>query len=824
MTRFKRPSIVGWAVTPAFLVCSFSVLACTCQAEDTWPPAPLLKAKADDAVGELPPSVTAERISAGRWLCTFRFRPPDGAKRVTLAGTFNGWNRDAHPLVADKQKGDWLARVELSAGVHLYKFVVNGNQWQADSRNPDSVDDGHSGQNSVLRLGRLARLDESSARVGDGQIEALALEHRPERPLYFQRLAGDRALFRLRTLAHDVDRVWIVIADHGKTELVAINGDKRFALWEGIARVPSSSASKLKYTFILSDGSLQGSGPDTFGVPVSAEVVFNTPEWAKHAIWYQIFPDRFRNGQTSNDPSPVLPWTMDWFSKAPWEGKDGETFYQHFVFWRFYGGDIDGLEEKLGYLKDLGVNAIYLNPVFKAWSNHKYDATSYLHIDDHFGTKGDYEAAAAKEDLLDPATWTWTESDKRFLRFLKTAHGMGFKVIIDGVFNHVGRRHAAFQDVQRNGQASPYADWFNVTSWEPFEYSGWGGYGELPEFRKSPVGLASESAKQHIFNVTRRWMDPDGDGDPSDGIDGWRLDVPNEIPAPFWVEWRTLVKSINPDAYITGEIWDRADLWLDGKHFDAVMNYEFSRAAVAWAFDRKHKISPSEFDQRLRDLRLAYPLEATLVLQNLMGSHDTDRAASMAHNPDRAYDHANRLQDNGPNYSNAKPAPDEYARVRLTALLQMTYVGAPMVYYGDEVGMWGADDPTNRKPMLWKDLQPYEKPEENFVMEDHLDWYKRVIALRNAHPALRTGAFRTLLADDQADVWAFLRCNEDEQLIVALNASTEAREVAVPLPLSAPSTWTGVFGTDKQFGKLKGCLMIHVPALGGVVLHTPTPK
>ena len=319
-------------------------------------------------------------------------------------------------------------------------------------------------------------------------------------------------------------------------------------------------------------------------------------------------------------------------------------------------------------------------------------------------------------------------------------------------------------------------------------------------------------------------MDPNGDGDPSDGIDGWRLDVPNEIPEHFWVEWREVVKSVNPNAYTTGEIWDQAGLWLDGRHFDAVMNYPFARAVVSWIMDRDWKIKVSEFDRRLRELRLAYPLPATQVLQNLMDSHDTDRLVSMAINPDRAYDHANRAQDNGPDYNNAKPDELAYRKARLAALLQMTYVGAPMVYYGDEAGMWGADDPSCRKPMLWKDLEPYEDPDENFVMEDHLEFYRKVIHLRRAHPALRTGAFQTLLNDDGEDVWVFLRWDDDEQLIVALNASDQDREVSVSLPDGSPNQWKAIFGVDGEMSATGGKMGLHVPALGGVVLHSPTPK
>ena len=297
--------------------------------------------------------------------------------------------------------------------------------------------------------------------------------------------------------------------------------------------------------------------------------------------------------------------------------------------------------------------------------------------------------------------------------------------------------------------------------------------------------------REHIFAVTRRWMDPDGDGDPSDGIDGWRLDVPNEIAASFWVEWRALVKSINPEAYITGEIWDGAGEWLQGDRFDAVMNYPFARAALAWVGDEENKIAPSELDRRLAELRQAYPAEATYALQNLLDSHDTDRLASMLKNPDREYNGQNRVQD-GARYDDARPDPIHYQRARLLALLQMTYVGAPMVYYGDEVGMYGADDPICRKPMLWHDHEPYDDPANDHVMQEQLEWYQRVIALRRSSPALTRGSFETLVTDDEHDLWVYERRLGSERVLVALNASgTDAR---VELERLTSGDWECVLG------------------------------
>ncbi|MFO0837701.1 MAG: alpha-amylase family glycosyl hydrolase [Phycisphaerae bacterium] len=817
-------------VASYFALCFFYI-ACA-AAQDQWPPLPPIKPAPERETGELPPSIGAELSEPGRWRCTFRFHPEKAAKTVNLAGTFNNWDRAGRLMSDADGDGVWLTEIELPVGEHQYKFVVDGEFWFHDPQNPAKVDDGHQGFNSVIRLGRLAAIKKSPALRGDGKIDAVGLEHRIELPLYFQPLAPDRALVRYRTLAHDVDHVYVAVKDGPRMESALAREDDVFALYEARIPVPpprknagKATVYQVEYTFLMQDGNLSVSDSTTYTVNFADSRIFRTPAWARDAIWYQIMPDRFRNGSTANDPENTRPWTSEWFTPSPWETKDGQTFYKWFVFRRMYGGDFDGIEQKLGYLRELGVNAIYLNPVFQAESHHKYNATNYIHIDDRLGVAGGYAAAAAKENLLDPKSWTWTESDKRFLKFLKTAKSMGFHVIIDGVWNHVGNQHPAFLDVKARGKKSPFSDWFDIKSWEPFEAAGWGGFGDLPAFKKSPTGLASDTLKAHLFAVTRRWMDPNGDGDPSDGIDGWRLDVPNEIPLPFWEEWRQVVKSVNPDAYISGEIWDRADQWLDGRHFDAVMNYEFARPALAWIGHRQRKLKVSELDRRLRELRLAYPEAATYVMQNLVDSHDTDRIASMLLNPDRDYDRMNRVQDDNPKYDNAKPSAEVYQRVRLVALMQMTYVGAPMIYYGDEVGMWGADDPTCRKPMLWEDLQPYEKPEENCVMPDMLAHYRRLCALRNSHSALRGGDITTLLADDDKDVWAFLRSDASEALIVALNASGVDAEVKLSLPSGAPPQWSFVYGaggdtpTNGGMAVDGGAVTLRVPKLDGVVLQ-----
>ncbi len=794
--------------------------ASSASADLDWPPAPKLEYTASAAdLAPLPRSVNASNPTVNEWRTTFTFRPDIETRNVSLVGSFNGWDRSATPMTGPDDNGAWSVEVMLTTGVHEYKFLVNDEEWFFDPYNLDRKPDGFGGYNSTIRLGKLARMDASDATVGDGQIDVLGLEHRTDLPMYVQPTDEQHVRVRYRTMSRDVERVTLSRKNGDPVEMQQVSAGPLFTYWEALVNLASNDRSpkvrRMNYTFVLNDGATEACDPQTYYYAYTAASLFDTPDWAKHAVWYQIMVDRFRNGDPSNDPDGALTWTSAWFTPQP--GENGE-FYS-FVFDRHYGGDLAGLEEKLPYLKDLGVNALYLMPIFEAPSNHKYDLSNWLHVDDNFGVKGDYAEAIKSENLLEPSTWTWTESDKRFLAFIEKAHEMGFKVVLDGVFNHTGVEHPAFLDTRERGRRSVYADWFDIVSYDPFTYRGWSDFAHMPVLAKSHNGFRSPQVKQHIFNITKRWMDPDGDGDPSDGIDGWRLDVPSDIPRQFWAEWRRHVKQINPNALITGEIWHRADRWLDGHHFDAVMNYEFSKAAVAWIFDRDNKIKASEVAARLAELRLAYPEAATYTCQTLIGSHDTDRVVSMAANPDRDYDRQNRVQDNNPDYSNDKPSEEAYRRARLVALLQMTYVGAPMIYYGDEAGMWGADDPTNRKPMLWSDLGPYAEPGAQ-IAEDHLDFYRQAIALRNEYAALRVGEFATVLADDTRDIWAFERRHEGERVMVVLNASEASHQVDLP----TTGDWRVALGADDAYESAGDATRVSLPPVSGVVLVESTPQ
>jgi len=362
------------------------------------------------------------------------------------------------------------------------------------------------------------------------------------------------------------------------------------------------------------------------------------PDWAKGAVWYQIFPERFRNGNTTNDPIKartvpdltadwqIHPWASDWYKLQPWEKQRGEPFYE-MVFDRRYGGDLLGVIEMLDYLDDLGVDVLYFNPIFESPSLHKYDASTYHHVDNNFGRdrNGDWDAITS--ETQDPTTWTFTTADRVFLQLIEKAHDRDIKVVIDGVFNHCGTEFWAFQDVMKNQQNSPYKDWFEITAWDDpatpdvneFDYKGWWGFKGMPEFREDENGLV-EPVKKYVFNITRRWMDPNVDGDPSDGVDGWRLDVAKDVHPNFWEDWYRFVKSINPDAITVGEIWEEASEWITKERFDSVMNYPFAYAVVDFFIDQEERISVSEFDERLAELRQLYPTRSNYILQNLIDS------------------------------------------------------------------------------------------------------------------------------------------------------------------------------------------------------------
>jgi glycosidase len=415
-----------------------------------------------------------------------------------------------------------------------------------------------------------------------------------------------------------------------------------------------------------------------------------TPDWVKHAIFYQIFPDRFAR---SKQPRKRL------LHEARWEDWEAMPTLQGYK-----GGDLWGILEQLDYIQDLGINAIYFTPIFQSASNHRYHTHDYYQVDPMLGGN------AAFKELLD------------------AAHDRNIKVVLDGVFNHSSRGFFFFHDVLENGPHSPWVNWFKVEDWPvspyngeyPANYEGWGGNRALPVFNHD-----NPEVREYIMEIAEYWIKL--------GVDGWRLDVPFEIKTPgFWQEFRDRVKAINPDAYIVGEVWGDSREWLDGTQFDGVMNYLFAGPTIAFAAgdrvdleqvqSRDYKPYPplfaAEYAEKIQELLEFYPWEIQLTQLNLLASHDTARLMSIA--------------------------GGDVASVDLATLLVLTYPGAPSIYYGDEVGLPGAIDPDSRRGF------PLEA---NWNLEI-LNTHRQLIALRHSYPCLRTGDYRVLYAQGALYVFA----------------------------------------------------------------------
>lgn len=462
----------------------------------------------------------------------------------------------------------------------------------------------------------------------------------------------------------------------------------------------------------------------------------DTPDWAKGIVWYQVFPERFRNANPANDPRgwdmTLLGWDqpfhevsheeieMLWnrrvveprfYSSDPgrWWGGVGQVIFQ-----RRYGGDLQGVVAMLDHIAGLGATGLYLCPVFEARSLHKYEASDHRHVDPTLGHPGEPGGAdRSGEDPLDETTWAWEPADRYLIDVLvPEARKRGLRVVLEGVWNHVGRDHLAFRDVVEHGAASRYAGWFKA-EFDPEDgrlvrYEAWDRpNGDLPEFRQTPGGDLAPGPKAYVFAVTRRWMDPDGDGDPGDGVDGWRLDVAPDIGRAFWRDWRALVRSINPDAVLVGEIWTDAALWFDGAAFDAQMNYPLAYPIADWLSIGRETTDASAFAERVNAVLHHHPRH-TLAQMNLIASHDTERGASLMQNDAaRSFDQGAAAWSRaagGAGYDAGPAGPDAKRRLLAAYALLSVLPGSPMVYNGDEFALAGADDPDNRRPIPWPGL------------------------------------------------------------------------------------------------------------------------
>jgi glycosidase len=539
------------------------------------------------------------------------------------------------------------------------------------------------------------------------------------------------------------------------------------------------------------------------------------PSWSKGVVWYQIFPERFHNGDTTNDPKvsdqngaypfddtsafKIHPWNSDWYQLQPYEQLNGKSIWFN-IQRRRYGGDLQGVIDKLDYLQNLGINAIYLTPIFWSPSSHKYDALCYHHVDPTFGPdpEGD-KKMMENENALQPASWVWTSADLLALKLIDEVHRRNMRIIFDGVFNHIGVKSFAFSDVEKNQQASPYKDWFMVDSWNDpekgtkFRYKGWFGVKTLPEFKEDSTGIVA-GPKEYIFNATKRWMNPMNKGIES-GIDGWRLDVAYNVGHPFWKDWGKWVRSINPQAYITAELVspiEETRPYLNGDEFDATMNYNFAFIMHDFFVQDTTGSTVTQFDNRLKELREAFGNDVALNMQNLMNSHDATRLASAVANPDGkkfgdwgAYFNWSQ-KSNNKNYNARKPTIAQIQKQKLIAAFQLLYLGAPMIFYGDEAGIWGGNDPDCRKPMIWPENkyqaetynpdQSEHDADEVVFNTDLFNWYKKFIALRNKYKAIQLGTFSTLTKEDASKLYVFSRTLKDEEVIVIINRGNTAVE------------------------------------------------
>lgn len=585
----------------------------------------------------------------------------------------------------------------------------------------------------------------------------------------------------------------------------------------------------------------------------------DVPAWAQDAIWYQIFVERFRNGDPSNDPTPhdiegvtdepppkgwrPTSWSHDWYAQESWAAATGKDFYAT-VQSRRYGGDLQGVLDRLDYLQTLGVTALYLNPVNDAPSLHKYDARNYHHIDRNFGPdpRGD-EARMAAEDPADPSAWRWTAADSLFLALIGEVHRRGMRIIVDYSWNHTGIAFWAWRDVLAYQRRSRYADWYEIERFDDratpdtneFRYRGWQGVPWLPEWKKigrppgqthGPIeGNLVPDVRRMVFDVTRRWLDPNGDGDPSDGVDGFRLDVAEMVPLGFWRDYRRLVRSINPRAYLVGEVWweawpDRVwdpAPWLKGDVFDAVMNYRWYMPTRSFFMEARPGLKASGYAASLDSLTRGIGTAQLKGMMNLTASHDTPRFSTSIYNPGRYKYHNNPREDS----SYRIDQPDERTRrtEELILVQQFTYVGAPHIWNGDEVGMWGADDPDDRKPMVWSDLRYEDEATHPFgrarprnpVTPDTtlLRVYQRLIALRKAHLRLLVdGSVRWRVTDDTRGLLVYERVLGKERALVAFNVSEAAGETSVPVS----GTYRAAYPADTGEVRADGRLRIRLPA------------
>jgi len=758
MSRYsRRPRPIGRLLRRALVLCLLIAAVTACSP------------------GAVSGDLTAEsgEVSALKKV-RFVFTPDQDYEHVFLAGTFNSWSTDATPMA---NTGDaWKMTLLLTEGEYQYKFVADGN-WITDEEAEGFHPDGFGGENSVIKVG--GSFEAMDIARGDGKIFTDGLQHKQD---CWERSLNENGVvtMRARVWSEDVEGVvlnWAAspegstrAAGAGEIEMNLFDSDGTYEYYTVEIDVPA-----FEYFFILRDGEAAAvldragvsAGATTSDAPFvfdAAEVAsFRTPDWVKDAVIYQIFPERFANGDRGNDPD-FSEWYYDGVRELPPSGTTNGEYFHLIDDWydvaglqkspyktdgkpdwnSFYGGDIAGILQNLDYLEDLGITCIYFNPLFTSKSNHKYDAATYQEIDPHFGT------------------------NEEFAAFVDACHSRGIRVVIDLAINHTGHTYWAFVNCRTEGDVSSYWNWYEFKKWPvpggpratPANaidyYDCWWGFGQMPNlsFDLTLTGSDEQSAVEiedadpnwplvnHLLDTAERWL-IEAD------IDGYRLDVSPEVPFWFWELFRERVKQVKPDAYIVGELWGSVPEWINGRYYDATMNYKYFREPVQ-KFIGKGEMTAEEFDIALAPGRLIYPDEGVRAMMNLIGSHDTERFLTYAGGDTRC--------------------------LRLAMLFGMTYVGAPTIYYGDEVAMMGGGDPDCRRPFYWK-----WSGESNRV-ETH-DFIRDLIAFRKEHPALSRGGFETLIADGR--LFAYRRVTDDDEVIVVMNTGKKDAKVKVPIVVPA---------------------------------------
>lgn len=527
------------------------------------------------------------------------------------------------------------------------------------------------------------------------------------------------------------------------------------------------------------------------------------PEWLQGKVWYRILPERFRNINPQNDPIKtrvvskelddwqVHPWASDWYKLQIWEQVRNAPF-REVVLDRRYGGDLIGVIEKLPYLKDLGVDIVYLTPVFESPSVEKYDASTLHHVDNNFGFAREADWKINRTEMENPASWTLSKADEVFIELINQAHELDMKVVIEASFSYCGAEFWAFRDLKENQEDSKYVEWFDVRSWDnamtpdtsEFDYACWQDDRNRPTFKRDANGMLVEPVRKYIFDVTSRWMDPNADGDPSDGVDGWFVNHVEDLPGQFWREWNELVKSSNGNAITL------ADRSLEQHGFDLWIDHDYTQLLLDFFVSKTDVMTVSEFSEKLKQNFDRHSDELNRSLIRQLDDHHSYRIASTIVNARPPVANGASAINGYLRYNPGKPDSSHRKIQKLITLFQLTYPGSPMIFYGNESGMWGGDYPDNIKPMLWREfiyeretytsLYPDLKTvSENALDQEMFDLHRRLNHVRLENPALTVGDYEEHIVDDERRVLVFSREHKDNEVWVFFNLSDEAQHIEI---------------------------------------------